>query len=296
MTATAEAEAVHRATIPVMEAGRLETDGIAALEEAGCLRVTGVAGPGERERLRAELAPYMQRARVETGSDPREFLPGHTRRIIGLVRRSEVVRDWVMHPMPRRLCDHFLQPNCDARYQLHLTSALEVGPGAREQLLHREEDTLPYFPLPRPNLVLATMWAVSDFRADNGATLLVPGSHRWPKERRPREEEIAAAEMEAGSVLVWLGGTLHGAGANVSEDWRYGVILTYSVGWVRQEENQALAVPDQVARELPKDLLDMIGHTTNGLLGFSDTFFAEGAPQYDGIMEMNRQRPMAGKA
>ena len=287
MTATADAGAMHRAAIPLIEADRLEADGIAALEEAGCLIVTGVAGRGERERLRAELAPYLERAPVEAGNDPKEFLPECTRRIIGLVRRSEIVRDWVMHAMPRRLCDHFLQPNCDARYQLHLTAALEIGPGARRQLLHREEDTLPYFPLPRPNLVLATMWAVSDFTVDNGATLLVPGSHRWSKERRPREEEIAIAAMEAGSVLVWLGGTLHGAGANVSDDWRYGVILTYSVGWVRQEENQALAVPDQVARELPKDLLDMIGHTTNGLLGISDRF-SDRAPEYDGIMEMNR--------
>ena len=287
MTATADAGAMHRAAIPAIEAGRLEADGIAALEEAGCLIVTGVAGRGERERLRTELAPYLERAPVKAGNDPKEFLPECTRRIIGLVRRSEVVRDWVMHAMPRRLCDHFLQPNCDDRYQLHLTAALEIGPGARRQLLHREEDTLPYFPLPRPNLVLATMWAVSDFTADNGATLLVPGSHRWPKERRPREEEIAIAAMEAGSVLVWLGGTLHGAGANVSDDWRYGVILTYSVGWVRQEENQALAVPDQVACELPKDLLDMIGHTTNGLLGISDRF-SDRAPEYDGIMEMNR--------
>lgn len=287
MTATVEGKVTQRAAVPVVPPDRLETEGIAALEDAGCLIVTGIAEPAERRRLRTELARYLERAGVEEGNDPEAFLPGCTRRIIGLVRRSEVVRDWVMHAMPRRLCDHFLQPNCDARYQLHLTAALEIGPGARRQLLHREEDTLPYFPLPRPNLVLATMWAVSDFTADNGATLLVPGSHRWPKERRPREEEIAIAAMDAGSVLVWLGGTLHGAGANVSDDWRYGVILTYSVGWVRQEENQALAVPDQVARELPKDLLDMIGHTTNGLLGISDRF-SDRAPEYDGIMEMNR--------
>ena len=289
MTATAEAGATDRATIPMTEIGRLEAEGIPALEEAGCLVVTGIAEPAERERLRTELAPYMARARVEERNDPKDFFPGFTRRTISLVRRSEAVRDWIMHPMPRRLCDHFLQPNCDGRYQLHVTGALQVGPGARSQLLHREEDTLPYFPLPRPNLVLATMWAVSDFTADNGGTLLVPGSHRWPKGRRPREEEIAATEMEAGSVLVWLGGTLHGAGANVSDNWRYGVILTYSVGWVRQEENQALAVPEKVARELPKDLLDMIGHTTNGTLGFSDAYYAQSAPAYEtGIVAMNQ--------
>jgi ectoine hydroxylase-related dioxygenase (phytanoyl-CoA dioxygenase family) len=84
------------------------------------------------------------------------------------------------------------------------------------------------------------MWAITDFRSDNGATLLVPGSHKWGKDREPKDEEIPSAEMSAGSVLYWLGGTLHGAGANVSNDWRYGVILTYSLGWLRQEENQYL--------------------------------------------------------
>ena len=133
------------------------------------------------------------------------------------------------------------------------------------------------------------MWAVTDFTAENGGTLLVPGSHRWPKGRRATEEEIVSAEMEAGSVLIWLGGTLHGAGANVSDDWRYGIILTYSLGWLRQEENQALAVPDEVARRLPRDLLDMIGHTMNGSLGFSEAFdLGVGEASDVRIVEMNQ--------
>ncbi|NNL86779.1 MAG: phytanoyl-CoA dioxygenase family protein, partial [Myxococcales bacterium] len=182
---------------------------------------------------------------------------------------SETARVFVVHPIIRTVCDHFLLPNCPpgGRYQLHVSAAVEVGPGARRQALHREEDTFPFFALPRPNLVVATMWAISDFTADNGGTLLVPGSHRWEAGRRPRPEEVTSVEMEAGSVLFWLGGTLHGAGANTSDEWRYGVILTYSLGWLRQEENQSLAVPPAVARTLSTELLDMIGNTPNGALG-----------------------------
>ena len=168
------------------------------------------------------------------------------------------------------MCERFLIPNSEFGYQLHVTAALEVGPGAREQILHREEDSFTFFPVPRPNLIVASMWAVSDFRADNGATLVVPGSHTWPEDRVATPAEIERAEMPAGSVLFWLGGLLHGAGANVAEDWRYGVILTYSAGWVRQEENQYLNVPPQRVAELSPEVRQIAGFDMYRALGLYD--------------------------
>ncbi len=246
------------------------TTGLGLLDAAGCLVVTGVTTETQRLALQSELDDAMSRTPVDTRDDSGAFYPGHTRRVISLIALSETARVFVMHPMVKSACDHFLLPNCSpgGRYQLHVGAAVQIGPGARTQVLHREEDTFPFFAVPRPNLVLATMWAVSDFTADNGGTRLVPGSHRWPAERRARPDEIRAAEMEAGSVLFWLGGTLHGGGANTSADWRYGVILTYSLGWLRQEENQSLAVPPDLAETLSPELLDMIGNTPNGALGF----------------------------
>ena len=125
-------------------------------------------------------------------------------------------------------------------------------------------------PLPRPNLIVASMWAISDFRADNGATLLVPGSHRWPNGRAPEPHEVVQAEMPAGSVLFWMGGLLHGAGENTSDDWRYGVILTYSLGWVRQEENQYLDLPRERIAELAPEVRRTVGVDMYGALGFYD--------------------------
>ena len=145
-----------------------------------------------------------------------------------------------------------------------------MAPGARKQVLHREEDPFTFFPLPRPNIIVASMWAVSDFRADNGATLLVPGSHRWPADRKAAPGEVVNAEMPAGAVLFWMGGTLHGAGENTSEDRRYGVILTYSLGWVRQEENQYLNVPPGRVAELSPETRRMVGFDMYAGLGFYD--------------------------
>lgn len=258
------------AEIPRISTGELERHGLELLDAAGCLVVTGVSTAGQRDALRSELADLMAATPVDTRDDPDDFYPGLTRRVTSLVANSRTAREFVLHPASKTVCGHFLLPNCapGGRYQLHVSAALEIGPGARKQILHREEDTIPFFPVPRPNLVVATMWAISDFTANNGGTLLVPGSHKWPAERRAEPDEIRAAEMPAGSVLFWMGGTLHAGGANVSDDWRYGVILSYSVGWLRQEENQSLAVPLAMSKQLAPELQDMLGNTVNGALGF----------------------------
>lgn len=255
--------------IPTLSADA-SPDGVAeALDEAGCVVVTGLISEDDRQAVRAELAPYMAKAPIGHDDDPTAFYPGLTRRTSALVARSATVGKLVLDPSSLALCDRFLTPNGEAGYQLHVSAALEVGPGARRQILHREHDSFSFFDHPRPNLIVASMWAVTDFRADNGATLIVPGSHKWPGARQATEDEIVSAEMPAGSVLYWLGGTLHGAGANVSNDWRYGVILTYSLGWLRQEENQYLDVPPEVARNLSQELRHIIGYRMHGALGFS---------------------------
>jgi ectoine hydroxylase-related dioxygenase (phytanoyl-CoA dioxygenase family) len=256
-------------SIPQRSADEAPEELSRVLDEAGCLVVSGVLDEDGREALNRELEPHMEAAPVKADDEPTDFYPGKTRRVTALVARSRAVRELVMHPTPSALCEHHLAPNCEG-YQLHVTAALSVGPGARSQVLHREEDTFPFFTAPRPNLILASMWAITDFTAENGGTLLVPGSHRWPAERKPEPGEIAPAEMSAGSILFWLGGTLHGAGANVSDDWRCGVILTYSLGWLRQEENQYLDMTPEIAASLAPELRERIGLSMHGGLGFYD--------------------------
>jgi ectoine hydroxylase-related dioxygenase (phytanoyl-CoA dioxygenase family) len=267
-TASANRRCVEVMTIPQFSDADRLSEISHALGETGCVVVTDLLSADDRSAVRDELAPYMTRVKVAV-DDPAAFYPGLTRRSTALVARSETVGRMVLHDRTIELCDHFLKPNSEFGYQLHVTAALEVGPGARAQRLHREHDAFTFFPQPRPNLIVASMWAITDFRPDNGATLLVPGSHKWPGDRHATPSEIVAAEMPAGSVLYWLGGTLHGAGANTSRDWRYGVILTYSCGWLRQEENQYLDVPPEIARHLSPKLRDIIGYKMHQGLGFS---------------------------
>jgi ectoine hydroxylase-related dioxygenase (phytanoyl-CoA dioxygenase family) len=257
------------ATIPEFDASDKGADIARALDGAGCVVVHGVLELDAVEDIRRELAEPMAATQVQDEDKPEDFYPAKTRRVTALMARAPSTHPLALDPIVGALCDHHLGPNCE-RYQLHVSAALEIGPGAREQILHREEDPFTYFPVPRPNLVLATMWAISDFTKQNGATLLAPGSHRWEKDREAEPNEVVSAEMPKGSMLVWLGGTFHGAGANVSNQWRYGVILSYSLGWLRQEENMYLDLPADIANEMPAEIRELAGYPMHGSLGFYD--------------------------
>jgi ectoine hydroxylase-related dioxygenase (phytanoyl-CoA dioxygenase family) len=111
------------------------------------------------------------------------------------------------------------------------------------------------------------MVALSDFRRESGATRVVPGSHRWPAERWPEPDEIADAEMPAGSAVLYLGSTMHGGGANATADeWRFGLHVSYVLGWLRTEENNYLAVPPAVAATLPRAAQEVLGYAVHDAL------------------------------
>ena len=181
--------------IPMHKSSDPTEDLQSALDEAGCRVGTDMSDGAARDRVRSDLEPHMPEAAGLTMlDDPDSFYPGCTRRTTGLIARSEQAREFAVHPVSRALYDHHLGAHCE-HVRLHVTAGLEVGPRARKQILHREEDPFSFFPLPRPHLILASMWAISDFRADNGGTQLVPGSHRWEADREAQPDEIALAAM-----------------------------------------------------------------------------------------------------
>jgi hypothetical protein len=235
-----------------------------ALHGEGYVIVEGAA-PELTDRAFTDLISDIEAA--PRGHTP--FLGAGTTRLGGLLRRSTAVQQLAIHPLVMALADCALQPYC-ARYQLNFSGIMHLLPGAGPQGLHRDGDLYP-FRFPSPPTLMPTMWALSDFTEDNGGTVIVPGSHRWSEDREPVADEIVAAEMPAGSVLVYLSGTLHGGGANRSTVNRTGLALQYSLGWLRQEENQYLANPPEIARTFPERLQRLIGYDYGGpYLGFVD--------------------------
>ncbi|MGZ4674498.1 MAG: phytanoyl-CoA dioxygenase family protein [Ilumatobacteraceae bacterium] len=236
-----------------------------ALLEDGYVIVERLA-PDLTDRALAELRGDIDAAPV----GHTDFLGNRTKRLGSLLRRSTAAQELAVHPVVMALADAVLQPHC-VRYQLNYSGIMHLLPGAKAQELHRDGDLYP-FRHPCPPMLMPTMWALTDFTAENGATSLVPGSHRWAEERDPTVQEIVAAVMPAGSLLVYLGGTIHGGGANVSQSSvRTGLALQYSLAWLRQEENQYLANPPEVACTYSERLQRLIGYDYGApYLGFVD--------------------------
>jgi ectoine hydroxylase-related dioxygenase (phytanoyl-CoA dioxygenase family) len=222
-----------------------------------------------------------------------EFHGDRTRHVTGVAAKSRTFATEVMaHPLYGALCDRFLLPHC-SRWQLNLAHLIVRGPGAQAQPLHRDEDVWMEMPLPRVGeLQLASMIAFVDFTEENGATRVVPGSHRFDDRALPvmggrpsaaQFEPLAVhAVMPAGSAVLYLGSTYHAASENRSSDvWRRAAHVSFALGWLRTEENNYLAVPPAVARELPARCQEILGYPVCGFLGTLDmqdpaTLLAEG--------------------
>ncbi len=249
------------------------------LREDGACVLVDVMDENLKSRVNDELQPFIEA--TPHGRD--DFTGRLTGRTGALVARSEASRELVMHSTVTDLARQFLEPYTD-KIQLHLTQIINIQPGQGVQPRHRDRlawgGYLPSDIEPQFN----TMWALTDFTEENGATRVVPGSVSWPTDRRATDEETIQAVMTAGSVLLYSGSVIHGGGENLSDSDRTGVNITYCLGWLRTEENQYLSCPPYVAKELDPELQELLGYTMGSYaLGYySDP---------EGVTDVNDLRP-----
>jgi ectoine hydroxylase-related dioxygenase (phytanoyl-CoA dioxygenase family) len=239
---------------------------VAALARDGCAVIERLAPAATLRAVEREIAPFVEA--TPPGRD--DFAGRRTKRTGGLVARSPTCRELVAHPLILATARGLLAGATS--FQLHLTQVIAIGPGEPGQPIHRDQWAFDFFPFPQGYEVQCnTIWALTDFTAENGATRVIPGSHRFEDKRQFGHEDCEAAEMPAGSVFVYTGAVYHGGGANRSGETRVGLNLTYARSWLRQEENQYLSVPLEIARTLPDDLLRLIGYQRGAYaLGYVD--------------------------
>ncbi len=178
--------------------------------------------------------------------------------------------DLVMHPTVLGAVGKLL--GHATSFQLHLTQIISIGAGEPAQTIHRDQWAFDFFSFPRGYEVQCnTIWAMTDFTAENGATRVIPGSNRYDDKLRFTEADTEPAEMKKGSVLFYTGSIYHGGGANRSNSTRSAINITYNVSWLRQEENQYLSCPPEIARTLPVELLRLMGYRLGAYaLGYVD--------------------------
>lgn len=224
------------------------------MREHGHVIIDNLAPLSVMDQVLADLEPFTPTAQ-ETDE---EWGGNYAHRIGKLIARSPTGRDLVMNPLVLGVVKNVL--SCASTFQLCTTELISLNPGAPAQILHTDELLYDDFVFPDDCVACCnTLWAVTDFTDENGATRVVPGSHALPATKYTIEETVPA-EMSRGSVLIFSGKLWHAGGNNRSTKVRRAQAINYSLGWLRQGENQYLACPPDVARTLPKDLLKVMGY------------------------------------
>jgi ectoine hydroxylase-related dioxygenase (phytanoyl-CoA dioxygenase family) len=247
--------AVHADTAAALEA--IAEDGYAILEN--------VIEPDHVVALNEDLG----RIESEDGIAPADnsFEGGRTVRIYNLLTRGEIYQRIPVHPGVLPVVEGVLDAGC----LVSSLSSVGIGPGETPQPIHADDQLLP---LPKPHVptVCNTMWALTEFTEENGATRVIPGSHlSGHSPDYGRHYDSIPAEMQSGSVLIWHGSLWHGGGENHTDHRRVGIAMNYCAGWIRQQENQQLGLDLDLVRTFAPRLRELVGFGIyNGLIGHID--------------------------
>ncbi|CRI57435.1 phytanoyl-CoA dioxygenase family protein [Pseudomonas sp. CCOS 191] len=241
----------------------------------GGVIISDLVSPATLNALRDELDSYLNV--TPCGVDP-YFAGTQTRRVARIIGRSDTAVEVAMNPLFLGVARQILQTPTHVwvgsdriemapDIQLSITQAIQIGPGQGLQPLHRDDATsLWRHPQYGREARLQMMLAISDFTEENGATRVIPGSHLWDDERMPTQEETVAAQMPAGSALLWMGSVYHGGGANTSAAPRTGLTMAYDLAFLRLEENHFLSIPIERVRQLPAEMQRLLGWSASSTL------------------------------
>jgi len=254
------------AELQVLERDAPLADVMAAYDADGGVIVRDLLSDDARRAIVEDLSAGLEDTAPgsKSGMDLWETFHGrNTVRFCGLAARSRAFVDHaLLNPVFTAVTDELLLAN-GADYWLNTGQVMAIGPGEPAQYLHRDENNWPEAVAADREVTVSCLFALSDFTRENGATVVVAGSQRRPpglvRGAETSPDEIAYAEMPAGSGLIYSGKVIHGAGGNTTENWRYGMHVSFVVGWLRPEEASPLAVDRDRAASLPERARELLG-------------------------------------
>jgi len=230
------------------------------IAEQGYTIVHDAIEPDLVDALREDLLRLEAFFDVQPSSN--SFEGRRTLRIYNLLAFGELYERIPVHESVLPIVERVLDPGC----LVSSLSSIDILPGEVAQPIHADDQLIP-IPKPHPPTVCNSMWALTDFTEENGATRIVPGSHLWdhdPEYGKPYDS--IAAEMPQGSVLVWHGSLWHGGGANRTDERRIGLAMNYCAGYIRQQENQQLGLDRETVRRFSPRLRQLVGYGVYNML------------------------------
>lgn len=271
------------AGLTTLESSASVEEAIAVVERDGGVILRDFFDPQTTAELRDDVDAAL--ASVPWGQD--DFSGQRTKRLYGVFQHTRHAATAVRHSHYAGIAAHFLQVpktifvgedavDLAPNYYVGVTSIIDIHPGEGAQPLHRDDSVWQWRHSPGYNQArVQIMVAVTDFTAENGGTMVIPGSHKWDDERAPRADEAVPTEMSAGSALIWVGGTFHGGGTNSSDSNRIGLTMGLDLAYLRQEENSFLTYPIETMKTFDEDIQQLLGYSTclpgTGFVGYEGT-------------------------
>ena len=223
---------------------------LATMTRDGYVILPDLLSPQQLDEIRTAVAPMLDR-HGRNGFEGRS-----TQRIYSVLNKTSACDVIADHPRVLALLDRMFLPN----YLLSMLQVINILPGERAQMLHTDDG---FYPLPRPRAALgaATIWAIDDFTADNGATDVVPGSQLWGDRLPGDDVERKPVVMSAGSCVFFPGTLWHGGGANRTDRPRLAVTAQYCEPWLRPQEAFTLSMTRDTVRRVSEDIRRMLGYS-----------------------------------
>jgi len=249
---------------------------IRSLDEHGFAIVEKFLSEERADDMKTELTAILDRDQVPVGRN--DFEGFHTRRMYAVFKKTRSFDDLATHPLVLELFEKIMSTD---ELLLSSPTGIEIAPGEKEQLVHRDDGKYPFKKTPFQEVIMNSMWAFDDFTNENGSTVVYPGSHKLTSEEQMEifrgihsgnlKHSKISATMRKGSVMFYRGSVLHGGGANRTDKPRLGVILEYCAAWLRPQETHLLAVPKETVAKLPEKLQELLGYSVAApFIGYVD--------------------------